>query len=110
MRNSRTLAVITASLLLLLAVHQVSAAEIAAAAPSNDLRLAQADSRLADEFTKRIGPRIEFKSRFIDLGNIPLDTLATWSFMFRNVGDEILRITNKFNRDHGIIMKVLEGC
>ncbi|MBI3091479.1 MAG: hypothetical protein HYY96_12490 [Candidatus Tectomicrobia bacterium] len=57
-----------------------------------------------------LGPKIEFDTQFVDFGKVYIDRLAPYAFVYRNVGDAELRITNEFGRDQKIQMKVLEGC
>jgi hypothetical protein len=49
------------------------------------------------------GPAIRFPTTSVDFGQVPLDTPASYTFEFLNVGDDILRV-----EDVGV--KMLEGC
>ena len=99
------IAVALRSLLLLSAVVAMSwAAGAAAAAQLTPLAAAPGAPAVA------LGPKIEFDTQFVDFGKVYIDRLAPYAFVYRNVGDAELRITNEFGRDQKIQMKVLEGC
>ncbi len=56
------------------------------------------------------GPRVQFGTRSIDYGKVPLEKVVKPRFPFKNVGDAPLRVTNKFCHDNFILAKALEGC
>lgn len=107
------IAVAVCGLLLLSAVVALSWSAGVAAAAQLAPRAAQPGAPGASRDgapTVAIGPKIEFDTQFVDFGKVFIDRLVPYAFVYRNVGDAELRITNEFARNQQIQMKVLEGC